>query len=155
MESFFAADLTTLAYNLSPAGHRCSTWSIQTKRRLRRACETNSFASYAQYHHQREQVFNALWQSMRELEPLNAMLKQHTANINRQTEMNIQMGGLRLAQQMNNQMNATIMGIGGSVAEAAAPDLGIRYGNSTVSLVPTLAVSILLFPFLLSYGGNM
>jgi hypothetical protein len=132
MESLFSNDLTDLAYRLSPEGHRCSTWSVQTKRRLREACLTNTFASYTQYHHKREAVFNALWQSIRELQPLNELLKQHTANINRQTQLNLQMGSLRLAQQMNAQMNATMMGIGGSVAEAAASDTGYRYYNSTV-----------------------
>lgn len=73
---------------------------------------------------------------MRELAPLNELLKQHTANINRQTELNLQMGSLRLQQQLNNQMNAQIMGIGGSVAEASTTDYGIRYGNSTVSYLP-------------------
>lgn len=132
LESFLGNDLTHLTWT-NPEGHRCSTWSKQCKRRLRTACETQDFASYAQWHHKREDVYNRLWAVMKEMEPMNAELKAHTARINQQTQLNIQMGGLRLQQQMNAQLNATIMGIGGSFAEAAASDNGYRYGNSTVS----------------------
>lgn len=54
--------------------------------------------------------------------------------INAQTQMNLQMGSLSIMQQQNAAMNATIMGVGGSVAEASAGDYGLRYGNGIVSL---------------------
>ena len=132
LEDFLSNDLTHLTYD-NPEGHRCSTWSKQCKRRLRTACETSNFASYAQYHHKREEVYVRIWQSINELKPLGELVKGHTARINAETEMSIQMGSIRLAQQMNAQQNAIISGIGGSVAEAAATDYGYRYGNSTVS----------------------
>jgi len=142
LESFFSTDLTHIAYSLSPStGHRCSTWSIQTKRRLKQACLTNSFAEYAQYHHQREECYEKLWASIRELRPLNELLKEHTKSIHAQTQMNLQMGSLRIQQQMNNQMNAMIIGIGGGMVEASASDYGQRYGNSTVSSFGCLSLS--------------
>lgn len=133
LESFLSNDLTHLTYD-NPEGHRCSTWSKQCKRRLRTACETSNFAAYAQYHHKREEVYARIWKSINELKPLGELVKGHTARINAETQTNIQMGSIRLAQQMNAQQNAIISGIGGSVAEAAATDYGYRYGNSTVGM---------------------
>ncbi|KAK0099545.1 hypothetical protein ONS95_005240 [Cadophora gregata] len=133
LESLLSNDLTHLTFD-NPEGHRCSTWSKQCKRRLRTACETSNFASYAQYHHKREEVYARIWRSIEELKPLGELVKGHTARINAETQMNIQMGSIRLAQQLNAQQNAIISGVGGSVAEAAATDHGYRYGNSTVGM---------------------
>lgn len=52
------------------------------------------------------------------LKPMHDEVKGGVARINQQTELAIQMGELRLAQQMNAQTNAVISGFGGSMAEA-------------------------------------
>jgi hypothetical protein len=136
LEAFLSNDLAHLTLS-NPDGHRCSTWSKQCKLRLKAACESGTiagFAAYAQYHHKREDIYNRLWNAIDVLKPMHQLVKDHAAGIRRQTDLNIQMGALKLAQQMNAQTNAVIAGIGGSVAEASATDYGQRFGNSSVRM---------------------
>lgn len=105
MEGFMGNDLTAFAYSLSPEyGVRCATWSKQTKFRLRQACERGEFASFAQYHRQREDLYTRVSQAVKELDVLSELLMQRTG-LQMDVGLSEMMGGLDLGVEHNEQGN--------------------------------------------------
>jgi hypothetical protein len=128
LESFCGIDLTDSTWSQHPNGFVCNTPSKRSRAELRAACQSGDFLKFSAYWvaradcERRRKEIDALCNAQAEKQ------KQMLDTVNMQGQMQ----AIGLMQQLNAHQNAIIGGIGGSVAEAAAPDYGQRYGNSTV-----------------------
>ena len=128
LEWFCGIDLTDKTFASHPDGFVCNTPSKRSRAELKAACESGDFLKFSAYWTARADCERR----RKEVDALcNAQAEKQRQMLN-QVNMQGQMQAIGLMQQLNAHQNATIMGIGGSVAEAAAPDYGQRYGNSTI-----------------------
>ncbi|KAI0115658.1 hypothetical protein GGR51DRAFT_503689 [Nemania sp. FL0031] len=128
IEWFAGVDQTEKTYAKAPDGFCCNSSTRRQRRELRQAAQHGVFNEYADYLARRREI-EARWDKVNDLcnEQAERQLIQK-----QQSDMATGMAGIQHMQAMNASMNATIMRIGGSVAEAAATDYGQRYGNSAV-----------------------
>lgn len=128
LEWFAGVDITERIWSKNPDGFVCNTWTPRARSELRSACESGRFLDFAAYWaarcdcERRWKEIDALCQTQAEKQA------QMLSRINMQNHL----AAMNLMQQLNAHQNAIITGVGGSVAEAAAPDYGQRFGNSAV-----------------------
>ncbi|KAH7324868.1 hypothetical protein B0I35DRAFT_497443 [Stachybotrys elegans] len=128
LEWFVGVDLSDKTNSRHPDGFACNVPTRRTRDELDAACQEGNFLRFANYFARRRGC-EARRQAIDNLCNEQAQRqRQDVAVLNMQN----QMASINLMQQLNANMNSTIMGIGGSVAEAAAADHGQRYGNPTV-----------------------
>ncbi|KAF7555377.1 hypothetical protein G7Z17_g2219 [Cylindrodendrum hubeiense] len=128
LESYVGEDLTEQVYESLPDGCVCNAQTRRARDELSSACQKGDFMQFSRYWAARKDCrarFEAMdarcqQQADRQQVALNALNMQN------------QMASIKLMQGLTANTNATIMGIGGSVAEAASPDYGQRYGNAAV-----------------------
>ncbi|KAH7169951.1 hypothetical protein EDB81DRAFT_876001 [Dactylonectria macrodidyma] len=128
LESFVGEDLTESVWNSLPDGCRCNTQTRRARDELSAACQKGDFLQFSRYWAARSDC-HARMKAMDVRCQQQADKQQQALNVLNQQN---QMAAINLMQQLNANTNATIMGIGGSVAEAASPDYGQRFGNSAV-----------------------
>lgn len=122
----------TVAVNKLPGGFVCNAYSNRSRKILKEAAAAGNWEHFAQHWRKREEIRTRfLAAKQREAVQLKKALL-----LQAQVEAEGARLQINLMQSLTANTNATIMGIGGSVAEAAAPDYGQRYGNSSVSCVP-------------------
>lgn len=128
LEWFAGVDITERIRTKNPTGFTCNTWTNRSRAELRASGESGNFLTFAAYWAARCDCERRRKEIDDRCQVQAERQKVMLAQINIQN----QMAGINLMQQLNAQQNATIMGVGGSVAEAAATDYGQRYGNSAV-----------------------
>lgn len=136
-ENYLDHDITEEIYKITPPeGYMCHFYGRTTQTKIREFGAKNDWNGFVQHMKKRKDT-GERWHAWKDiLDQQNVLTRAHVNRINAQTQQNIQLGSIRLQQQLTANMNATIMGIGGSVAEAASPDTGYRYGNSNVCSTP-------------------
>ncbi|KAI0514958.1 hypothetical protein F5B22DRAFT_636797 [Xylaria bambusicola] len=128
IEWFVGADLTDKTYAGCPNGFCCNCSTKRGRTELRQACQNGVFNEFADYLARRREV-EARRKKVDEL--CNEQAKRQWAQ-KEAIDASTAAMQVNLMQQLNANTNATMMRIGGSVAEAAAPDYGQRFGNSNV-----------------------
>jgi hypothetical protein len=127
VESELSQDLT-IALQSIPGGIGCMAATKRAKRELREACQGGSFVPFAHYRKKRLAVWNRR-------ETLDKEMNTH-ANLQRKALSVLDMENAQMGTQimMNNNaaMNATIMGVGGSVAQASSNNI-YQVGYTPVS----------------------
>lgn len=128
LESFAGFDLTEKTTAKYPEGFVCNTTTLRSRAELKSACESGNFLQFSVY-------WTARADCERRRKEIDAQCNVQAARqkiMLNQINMQNQMMAVNLMQQLNANQNAVIMGVGGSVAEAASPNYGQRFGNSTV-----------------------
>ncbi|KAL6404397.1 integral membrane protein [Ilyonectria robusta] len=128
LESFVGEDLTDQVYASLPDGCRCCTQTRRARDELSSACQKGDFLQFSKY-------WAARTDCRERHEAMNEQCNRQAAKQKQALDvLNIQnqMASIQLMQGLTANTNAIIMGIGGSVAEAASPDYGQRYGNAAV-----------------------
>lgn len=129
LEGFLGVDVTERIYDRNSAGFACNAYTDRVRQVLSEACQAGDFLIFARYWARRKDVearwkaINELCQKQAEKQAVEAMLMNAQASSAAYT---------KLMGQLAANTSATIMSVGGSVAEAAASDCGQRYGNTTV-----------------------
>ncbi|KAK7429173.1 hypothetical protein QQZ08_004388 [Neonectria magnoliae] len=128
LESFVGTDLTDQVNASLPNGYICCTMTRRSRDELHAACEKGDFHQFSRY-----------WAARKDCEDRRKAIEERCEIQARKQKIALdvlntqnQLAYINLMQGLTANTNATIMGIGGSVAEAASPDYGQRYGNSAV-----------------------
>ncbi|KPM38694.1 hypothetical protein AK830_g7862 [Neonectria ditissima] len=128
LEWFVGTDLTDQVNASLPNGYICCTMTRRSRDELHAVCEKGDFHQFSRYWAARKDCEDRR-KAIEERCEIQAKKQQVALNaLNAQN----QLAYINLMQGLTANTNATIMGIGGSVAEAASPDYGQRYGNSAV-----------------------
>jgi hypothetical protein len=128
LERQLGHDLTERVRSNFPNGFDCNVCTRRCQDELGDACAENNWSQFAEYWTKRREVElrrEAIDKLCNEQAKAQLIQKQ-------MADMQGAIGATRLMQQLTANTNATIMGTGGSVSEAAATDYGQRYGNSAV-----------------------
>ena len=124
----FCHDMTDHVNARFPNGNKCALETRRTRDKIQEAIDSKDLASFVAW-------FGKRWEIGFRRQALDDRCEQQAVvqqAMKDQIDMQNSMGMIQHMQRLNANTNAIIMGVGGSVSEAASADYGQRYGNPSI-----------------------